>query len=241
MNSDQASTIVPALGAIVGASHVITDQTEREFFSSDIYSAGQTCACVVRAGNKDELARCVKTATDAGYAVIARGGGMSYSSGYTPTRTQTIIFDMQRMNRILAVNTTDMYVVVEAGVTWKQLYEELKPKGVRTPFFGTLSGIHATVGGAMSQGAMFFGSGQHGSAPESVLGLEVVLADGTLLPTGQAAHKGDGKTGAKPFFRYYGPDRLVLGRHWRIGVEGHREPSPDAHTSGNFLRLVCIR
>jgi FAD/FMN-containing dehydrogenase len=195
------SALVASLSSIVGAAHVITDETERRFVSSDVYSDGALCAAVVRPGSKDELAKAVKAATDAGFAVVPRGGGMSYTSGYTPAREQSVTFDLQRLNRIIEVNTADMYVVAEAGVTWKQLYEELKPKGVRTPFFGTLSGIHATVGGTASQGGMFFGSGQSGAVHESILGLEVVLADGSIVPTGQF-----GQTKAKPFFRYYGPD-----------------------------------
>jgi FAD/FMN-containing dehydrogenase len=196
-----ANALLASLSSIVGAAHVITDEKERQFYSSDVYSAGAIAAAVVRPGTKEELAKAVKAATEAGFAVVPRGGGMSYTSGYTPAHTETVTFDLSRLNRIVEVNTGDMYVVVEAGVTWKQLYEELKPKGVRTPFFGTLSGIHATVGGTASQGGMFFGSGQAGAVHDSILGLEVVLADGSIVRTGQFAH-----VKAKPFFRNYGPD-----------------------------------
>jgi FAD/FMN-containing dehydrogenase len=189
------------LRRVVGDDHVITDQAECQFFSSDVYSAGTTCACVIAPGTTEELARAVQTATEQGYAVVPRGGGMSYTGGYLPVRPDTVIMDLRRLNRVRELNLEAMYVTVEAGTTWKQLYEALKPHGVRTAFFGTLSGIHATVGGALSQGGMFFGSGRHGAAPDSVLGLEVVLADGTIVPTGQAAHRN-----AKPFFRWYGPD-----------------------------------
>ena len=190
-----------SLRAVVGTDHVVTDQTECEFYSSDVYSSGVTCACVIAPGSTAELARAVQTATEEGYAVVPRGGGMSYTGGYLPVRPDTVMVDLRRMNAIRDLNLEAMYVTVEAGATWKQLYEALKPHGVRTAFFGTLSGIHATVGGTLSQGGMFFGSGRHGAAPDSVLGLEVVLADGTVVPTGQAGHKN-----AKPFFRWYGPD-----------------------------------
>lgn len=247
MNAD-ARSIATVCSGIVGPENVITDETERVFFSSDIYAAGATCACVVRPSNKDELARAVKAATDAGYAVVARGGGMSYTGGYTPTRPETVSFDLQRMNRIIEVNAADMYVVVEAGVTWKQLYEELKPKGLRTPFFGSLSGIHATVGGAASQGAMFFGSGQHGSSHDSILGLEVVLADGTILPTGQAGHI-TSKGSSKAFFRNYGPDLTglflsdtgALGLKATISLRLVRTPAEIAYGSFAFDEMTpCI-
>jgi FAD/FMN-containing dehydrogenase len=100
-----------------------------------------------------------------------------------------------------------MYVTVEAGVTWKQLHEALAPRGLRLPFFGTFSGATATVGSGIANGALFFGTARYGTAADCALGLEVVLADGTLLHTGQAAF------GGKPFYRTYGPDLTGLFTH----------------------------
>lgn len=70
---------------------------------------------------------------------------------------------------------------------------------------GTLSGLHATVGGGVSQNSIFWGSGRHGTAADSVIGMEVVLADGTLVRTGAAAAHD-----RAPFFRHYGPDLTGL-------------------------------
>lgn len=207
--------LIEKLTQILGESNVITDAATRELYSSDVYSRGETCACVTRPGSLDELAALVAAATDQGYAVIPRGGGMSYTSGYTPVREQTVTIDMQRMNNVLEVNTEDMYVTVEAGVTWKQLYETLKPLGVRTPVWGTLSGIHATVGGGLAQGAMFFGSGHEGTVADTVLAITVVLADGSIVRTGAGQN-------AKPFFRWYGPDLtgLFLNDTGALGIKG---------------------
>ena len=102
-----------------------------------------------------------------------------------------------------------MYITVEAGVTWKQIFEELNPRGLRLPFFGTFSGAKATVGGGLSNGALFMGTGRYGTSAETVLGLEVILADGTFVKTGQAAFKNV----SKPFYRTYGPDFTGLFVH----------------------------
>jgi FAD/FMN-containing dehydrogenase len=99
-----------------------------------------------------------------------------------------------------------MYVTVEAGCTWKQLAEALAPRGLRTPYWGPVSGRRATVGGALSQNSMFWGAVQYGCAAENVLGLDVVLADGSLLSTGSHS----GLEGGVPFFRHYGPDLTGL-------------------------------
>ena len=95
-----------------------------------------------------------------------------------------------------------MYVTVEAGVTWRQIHEALRPHGLRLPCFGTFSGAAARVGGGLSSGALFFGTARYGTVADSLLGLEVALADGTLLRTGQAAFRGV----RKPAYRTYGPD-----------------------------------
>ena len=68
-------------------------------------------------------------------------------------------------------NSRNAAVVVEAGVTWRALKEALDAKGVRTPYFGPMSGSHATVGGGMSQGAIFHGSARYGCSADVVLGL----------------------------------------------------------------------
>lgn len=194
--------VFAALSAIVGAEHVLTDEASRRFYSTDLsYIPGEIAAVVVRPGNANELAQCVGCATEAGLAVVPRGGGMSYTRGYQPEDAASMLVDMKRMNRILEINTEDMYVTVEAGCTWKELYEALMDEGVRTPYFGPLSGMYATIGGALSQNSLFLGSGVWNTVAESVIGLRVALADGSLLQTGSAAHKH-----GTPFWRHFGPD-----------------------------------
>jgi len=200
--------LLAGLTQAVGAEHLFTDLEERRFYSTDLYSEGATCAAAVRPLDRESLARAVGLATAAGYAVIPRGGGLTYVGGYTPDREETVAVDVSALNRIVEINETDMYITVEAGVTWKQIYDALKPLGLRLPYFGTFSGAKATVGGGLSNGALFLGTGRYGSAADIVLGLQVALADGTLVRTGQASFEG-----GKPFFRTYGPDLTGLFVH----------------------------
>ena len=197
-----SETLAAELAAILGPEHMSTDLPTREFYSRDLsFRPYQPAAVVVRPGSVEELSKVVAAATRAGYAVVARGGGMSYTGGYTPVRAETVLIDMRRMNRILEINAEDMYVVVECGCTWKALYDALRPLGMRTPYWGPLSGMFATFGGALSQNSLFFGSGTERTVAESVIGLKVVLADGTVLTTGSAAHRT-----SNAFWRHFGPD-----------------------------------
>ena len=154
--------LVETLTGILGEDKVVTDLAEREFYSSHVYAAGATCAAAIRPTDSEALAKAVAATTKAGYALIARGGGMSYTRGYAPVREDTIVLDVAGLNRIVEINEDDMYITVEAGVTWKQIYDALRPKGLRLPFFGTFSGIRATVCGGLSLGALFMGTARYG-------------------------------------------------------------------------------
>ncbi|MDQ1341738.1 MAG: hypothetical protein QG571_354, partial [Pseudomonadota bacterium] len=203
---EHACADLPAqLVALLGGAHVLTDAANRRFHAQDVHGSGVPPLAVVRPGSVDELAAAVRLVTAAGAAVVARGGGMSYTDGYLPIRENTVTFDTTRLNRIVEINPRDHYVTVECGVTWKELAEALAPHALRTPYWGPLSGLRATDGGALSQGSIFLGSGLHGPVQESLLALEVVLADGSLLKTGGAA-----LTHGVPFFRHFGPDLSSL-------------------------------
>lgn len=188
---------------VLGKEHVLRDGADLTFYSTDVYRrADIDTLLVLRPGSVDELARVVAISTARGLSVVPRGGGLSYTGGYLPTANRSVTIDMARLNSIVEINLEDMYVVVEAGCSWRKLYEALKAKGVRTPYFGPMSGYASTVGGALSQGSIFLGSTQYGSTAETTLSLDVVLADGSLISTGSAG----GMHRPTPFFRTYGPD-----------------------------------
>ena len=193
------------LAEIVGSNHVLADAESCSLYAQDVFTKDTPSLAVVQPANKEELAATVKIATAAGCDVIPRGGGMSYTSGYVPVSDNAITFDLRRMNRVLEINSEDMYVTVECGCTWKELYAQLEPTGLRTPYWGTLSGSKATIGGGFSQNSIFWGSGQYGTAADNVIGLEVVLADGSIVTTGSGA-----QLNSQPFFRHYGPDLTGL-------------------------------
>jgi FAD/FMN-containing dehydrogenase len=201
---------VDALVALLGPENVIDDPAELSFYSTDVYRhADFDAALVLRPGSTEELSAAIKLCTERGVSVIPRGGGLSYTAGFLPTQAGSVIVDMLRLDKVVEINATDMYVTVECGASWKTLYEALRPLGLRTPYFGPMSGYLSTVGGALSQGSIFLGSTQYGTTADSVLGLEVVLADGSIVTTGSAG----GVQNAGPFFRNYGPDLTGLFLH----------------------------
>jgi FAD/FMN-containing dehydrogenase len=210
MDQSALPSLPESLSALLGPAHVITAPGDLAFYSSDVYRrAAHDAAMVLSPGSVEELSAAVGLCTRQGVPVVARGGGLSYTGGFLPVAPGAALIDMRRLDRIVEINETDMYVTVECGATWKSLYEALRPRGLRTPYFGPMSGYASTIGGALSQGSVFLGSTQYGTTAESVLSLAVVLADGSLIQTGSAATA----NAPNPFFRHYGPDFTGLFLH----------------------------
>ncbi|WP_336952828.1 FAD-binding oxidoreductase [Sphingobium aromaticivastans] len=205
MSSVSTASISAQLAAIVGADNLIDGLDQRTFFSTDIAKRGETVLAVARPGTTEQVSQIVAACTAQGIAVVPRGGGFSYTGGYTPAEPDSVTIDMRGLDRVVEINEEDMYVRVETGCTWRVLYETLKARGLRTPYYGPMSGYNATVGGALSQGSFFLGSTEYGTTAETVLSLEVVLANGDVIHTGS-----DSAAGVGPFFRPYGPDLTGL-------------------------------
>ncbi|WP_269792537.1 FAD-binding oxidoreductase [Stenotrophomonas sp. Iso1] len=208
MNVD-APALVASLRKILGDAAVRTDTQSLQLMASDLYASGPLPLAVIRPVDDTLVGAAVATISASGASVVPRGGGLSYTGGYACEPARSVVVDLSALNRIEQISTEDMYVVAQAGVTWKQLDDALTPLGLRLPCFGTFSGAGASIGGGLSHGALFFGSARHGSAADNVLGVEVITVDGTRLRTGQWALKAN----AEPVFRNFGPDTTGLFMH----------------------------
>ena len=202
--------------AILGDSAVLCDPDRLAFFAQDVYAEGAPLAAVLRPADRDALARALAVLARSGVPVIARGGGLSYTDGYLATQPGSVLIDTTGLDRIIAIEAADRYVTVECGVTWAALDEALAPLGLRTPYWGPLSGLRATVGGALSQGSVFLGSGLHGAVGDSVLGLGVLSVSGQQIRTGSGA-----AAGTAPFIRWFGPDAtgFFIGDAGSLGIK----------------------
>lgn len=199
-----AADVDTTLGRLVselGPENVLLNDEDRRFYGQDVHHAGRPPLAVIRPGSVEELVVAVRIARQAGLALLPRGGGLSYTQGYLCETRASVTVDLSRLDRIVEIDVANGFVTVECGATWKQLDEALAPLGVRTPFWGTLSGLRASIGGGLSQGAIFLGSARHGTAADSLLGLDVVLGDGNVARVGSHANRH-----GLPFFRHFGPD-----------------------------------
>ncbi len=235
------AALLDALRQLCGADAVHTELRARQLVAHDIFlHAPLLPEAVVAPSGVAALAQAVALVTAQGIAVAPRGGGMSYTQGYLPAQ-RWICIDLTQLNQVVEVNTSDLYITVQAGCTWAQVRLALAGTGLMTPYGGPLSGLRATVGGALSQNSMFFGAGQHGTVAESVLGMQVVLAHGELLLTGSAA-----QTTNTPFTRIGGPDLtgLFVGDTGALGIKATAtlrlmaEPASKGYASYGFPSIA---
>ena len=116
-----------------------------------------------------------------GVAIVPQGGNSGMCGGATPDKSgNAILLSLRRMNAIRELDTEARQAVCEAGVILQTLHEAAEAQGLRFPL--TLGGKgSATVGGLISTNAGGTQVLRHGSMRAQVLGLEAVLADGSVF------------------------------------------------------------
>jgi glycolate oxidase len=137
---------------------------------------------VVRATSIDDVVATVRYASDNGIPLVTRGAASGLAGGSTASGGE-ILLDLSQMNRILSLDPSEQIVVVEPGVLTSAISEAAKPYGL---FYAPdpASMTYCTIGGNIATNAGGMRCAKYGVTKESVLGLKVVLADGSLLTTG---------------------------------------------------------
>lgn len=186
------------IAEVIGAENVSTEGSRLDFMARDVFRLGGLPALVIRPRSVLNLQSAVALCTEAGVAIVPRGGGTSYTDGYVYAAGGHAIFDLGALDSI-EIDEANAVVSVGAGVTWAALKARLAERGLRTPFWGPFSGLVATVCGSVSQNSISHGSGAHGVSAQSVLSMDIVLASGELLSTGISSAT-----------RFFGPDLTGL-------------------------------
>lgn len=143
-------------------------------------AAGSRVVAVARPRTEDEVAATLKTCAKWGVGVTCRGGGSSVTGASVPTGT--VVLDMRHMNRVLKVDTENMFVEAEAGIKLSELEAHLNSLGYTLGQFPQSFHL-ATVGGFLSTRGTGEYSGKYGGAEQMCLSLRVVLADGSVAET----------------------------------------------------------
>jgi glycolate oxidase subunit GlcD len=140
-------------------------------------------------------------------AVTPRGAGFGYVGGCVPVRGG-IALSLERMNRIKEINAEDFVAVVQSGVVTKKLQDAAEERRLFYPP-DPASRADCTLGGNIATNAGGPRCLKYGVTRDYVLGVEVALADGTIVRLGSRTHKN--KTG-------FDLGRLFVGSEGMLGI-----------------------
>jgi glycolate oxidase len=172
------------------AGRVITDPAQISAYCHDEHSyvtPGQPCAVVV-AHDRDDVSTTLRWASRNRIPVIPRGAGTGIVGG-TAATDGCLVLSLAKMTAIRELSVEDELAVVEPGVINADLDREARKHGLM--YAPDPSSFETcTIGGNVATNAGGLRCVKYGVTRESVLGLEAVLADGSVLRTGRRTLKG---------------------------------------------------
>lgn len=202
------SGLAAALRDLLGEAHVATDEAACALAASDLFEWPDAVPAllVIRPGSTEECAAALRIVAQHGAPIVPRGAGLSYTAGVVPTMPAVVV-DTARLDSI-RIDAANLTAIVGAGTTWQKLAEELVPHGLRSAQASPISGAASTIGGVAAQNLP--------GSMDGIVGLAVVLADGSVARTGALAMREEPR-----FWRNMGPDLtgLFLGDCGAFGVK----------------------
>ncbi len=167
------------LGSIVGQQYVVAGEELRSRPQDFWNNVPTTALGLVKPGSVEEVSAVLAFCDRHAQPVIVEGGrtNLVHATRATP---DTMLMSLERLNRLQPPDADGMTIEAEAGVVLENLQLTAQKSGLR---FGLDLGSRgsATVGGVLSTNAGGFQALRYGVARDQVLGLECVLANGTVL------------------------------------------------------------
>lgn len=163
----------------LGSEALVADPIDRGKYESGWRYGQGRARCVVRPGTTGEVAFTLRACHDAGVPVLPQGANTGLVGASVPDASGSmVVLSLERLTRRLEVDPFDRTVLVDGGVTLGRLNEALAPHGLLFPID---LGADPQIGGMVATNTGGTRLLKHGDVRRQVLGLEVVLADGTVL------------------------------------------------------------
>lgn len=148
----------------------------------------------------EEVSKVVRACADAGVGVVAQGGNTGMCAGAVPDESgDQVLLSLARLNRIRHVDRLNYSVEVEAGCVLADIQEAARDAGLYFPLSLSAEGS-CQIGGNLATDAGGVNVIRYGTARAMVLGLQVVLADGTILDGLRSLRKDTGGYDLKHLF-----------------------------------------
>jgi glycolate oxidase len=200
------STVRERLKEIVGEEHVLSSEVDLMLYGYDAYLETSKPDVVVIPDGTEQVSRVVRLAYEAGVPVTARGAATSLSGGPVPLKGG-IVIHFSRMDRILEIDVPNKRATVEPGIRTLDVQMAVAKKGLQyAP--DPASQKTSTLGGNVGENSGGPHCLKYGVTTNHVLGLKMVLFDGTVVEIG-------GKAPDRPGYDLTG---LVVGSEGTFGV-----------------------
>jgi len=163
---------------------------------------------VLQPASTAEVAAIARICHDAGVGIVPQGGNTGYCGGATPAGDGEVLLSLVRLNRVRAVDPVGFTLTVEAGVLLADAQAAAAGQDLLFPLSMGSEG-RCQIGGNLATNAGGLAVLRYGTARELALGLEVVLADGTVL---------DGLKGLRKDNTGYDLRDLFIGSEGTLGI-----------------------
>ncbi len=169
--------------------HVSVNPYELESASADLtslpsyhykFKKNYLASHIIRPANINELSLAIKKCRDLDIPITIRAAGTSCFSSATPSRAGVII-DVRRLNKIFEINKEKMVVKVGSGISWLNLIEALADHGLEPKCFPTSFKTSCVGGFIATPGKAGIGVLKYGSMEESIISLDLVKPDGSII------------------------------------------------------------
>jgi len=192
---------------------------------------GETPSGVARPKSTSEVAEVLRLCYAEGVPVVPQGGNTGLVGAGVLGAPGGVILSLSRMNAISSPDLSSANIVVEAGVILEQLHQSLEGSGLIFPMHLGSEGS-AQVGGLIATNAGGSHAFRYGMMQELVLGLEVVLADGTIWNGMRAVQKDNAG---------YQLRKLFCGSEGTLGIVTRAILKLSAEPRQQFTALLAVR
>jgi len=174
--------VLNKLRSIVGDENVVVDAEKVEPYSADAVKEKFPPEAVVLPETTADVVAILRLANEYLFPVTARGGGVGYTGGAVPV-DGGIVVGTDRMNKIIEINTDDLYAICQPGIRTIELQTAVAERGLMfAP--DPASYKNSFIGGNIAENAGGMRTPKYGVTKHHVLGLEVVTATGEVIRTG---------------------------------------------------------
>jgi glycolate oxidase len=180
-------TFGSALRDVVGNAHVRDDADSLVAYAADALGQGHPPDLVVVPASTTEISAIARLCTEHRVPLVVRGAGTGYTGGAVPTQGG-VVLSLERLNRILEVDETNLLAVVEPNVITGDLQRAVERVGLFYPP-DPASLDRSSIGGNVAECAGGPRAFKYGTTKRYVLALEAVLPTGEIVETGSKAVK----------------------------------------------------